>query len=66
MSHYNKKGPFWTNSLNPKEMNKVLYNVLRMSKKKWDLVYKKFSNEILSFDYKNYFTLKIIKRVLAN
>ena len=61
---YPKKGPFWTNSLNYYDFEKVLNRVIGFSSKRWKKLTEKYSTEILKYDPGNIKKKEIIKLAL--
>ena len=66
MSHlkYPKSGPFWTNSLNYYDFEKVLTRVIGFSNKRWKKIAAEYSSDILTYDPANIKKKKIIKMAL--
>ena len=63
---YPKKGPFWTNSLNYYDFEKVLNRVIAYSNKDWKKIAAKYSSDIIAYDPANTKKKKIIKMALKN
>ena len=61
--NYKINGPFWTNSTDKKEMEKVLKNLFLMSSTKWSIIKKKYINDVISYDFKNRRLIKKLNRI---
>ena len=61
---YPDKGIFWANPKNYKEVEKKINDVIKIPRKKWIKSIKKYSDEIIAFDYKNKKTINILKKLL--
>ena len=62
---YSSHGLFWNNPKNYKEFEKKLNEITVMPKRKWIKKIKRYSNEILTCDYKNKKTIKILNKLLS-
>ena len=60
--NYKINGPFWTNSTDKKEMEKVLKNLFLMNSTKWSII-KKYINDVISYDFKNRRLIKKLNRI---
>jgi len=60
-----KKGPFWTDSSNTKEFNRVMQFIIFSNEKKWKSIRNKFIKPIIEYDYGNKKLLKIINKYVA-
>ena len=63
---YPRKGPFWTDSESYSDYVEVLDKVIGFSNNEWKKIVKKYSYEIVSFDYRNNKLKKNIKRYYRN
>ena len=61
---YPKSGPFWTNSLNYHDMNKIILRIFNLKNLKWKKISKKYSHEILNYDPNNSIAKKTIREIL--
>ena len=63
---YLKKGPFWTNSMDYYDFEKVLNRVMSYTSKEWKKIVAKYSFDIMFYDPANAKKKKIIKMALKN
>ena len=61
---FNKRGPFWTNSNNYQDFEKLLNKVMKYSNKKWLKISKQYSDKILCYKPYNIEKKKIINKIL--
>ncbi len=61
-----KKGPFWTNSNNYQDFEKLLNKIIKYPNKKWLKISKKYSEKILRYRPYNIGKKKIIYKILNN
>ena len=61
---YPRKGPFWTDSRSYSDYVEVLDKVIGFSNNEWKKIVKKYSYEIVSFDYRNNKLKRILKKIL--
>ena len=61
-ANFPRKGKFWTDDPNQKEMNKVLNFTVDGKKKLWLKLKKRYVDPIIVYDYKNRKLLKMLKR----
>ena len=61
--NYKINGPFWTNSADPIEMEKILKNLFLMSSTKWSIIKKKYINDVISYDFKNQRLIKKLNKM---
>ena len=61
---YPKEGIFWANPKNYKEFEKKINDVIKIPRKKWIKSIKKYSDDIMAFDYKNKKTISVLKKLI--
>ena len=62
----NKKGKFFTDSLNYDEIKKILFFSIYSSKKKWSKSTYRYSKNILPYSYKNISFYKLFDKIIKN
>ena len=64
--HNLKKGPFWTDDIKKKELERVLNSSIKTSNKKWKIIKEKFVDPIIKYDFDNSILIKKFKKIGIN
>lgn len=61
--NYKRKGPFWSNSSNYSDFEKLVKKVINYSDKQWENIIKKISGQIMYYDKNNIKKIRIINKI---
>ena len=64
LKKYKKNGPFWCANKDFTAIKNTLNKVINYSEKKWGLIFKTYSHQIMVYDEKNHRKIKIINNLI--
>jgi len=64
LKKYKKNGPFWCSDKKYTAVKNTLNKVINYNEKKWSLIYKTYSPQIMAYDKNNHKKKKIINNLI--